>query len=174
MRFDLAVCIIVSLDGSYYNSLGIIMLFASSLFIALQVLNGLLIRSDRAEAVSIPVGIIPAGSDNSLVWTVLGVRDPISASLLIVKVLRVSIFFSNTPSPSFLWVFMATSYMRRVSAVLFCIRDFFQISLLLNLVLMRINSFVTGWFHSSRYLGCRVGSIWANTFWLNCFILWFC
>jgi hypothetical protein len=62
------------------------MLFASSLFIALQVLNGLLIRSDRAEAVSIPVGIIPAGSDNSLVWTVLGIRDPISASLLIVKV----------------------------------------------------------------------------------------
>lgn len=50
-----------------------------------EVLNGLLIRSDRAEAVSIPVGIIPAGSDNSLVWTVLGVRDPISASLLIVK-----------------------------------------------------------------------------------------
>ncbi|XP_062226293.1 sphingoid long-chain bases kinase 1-like isoform X2 [Phragmites australis] len=50
-----------------------------------EVLNGLLIRSDRTEAVSIPVGIIPAGSDNSLVWTVLGVRDPISASLLIVK-----------------------------------------------------------------------------------------
>jgi len=48
-------------------------------------LNGLLIRSDRAEVVSIPVGIIPAWSDNSLVWTVLGVRDPISASLLIVK-----------------------------------------------------------------------------------------
>ncbi|KAL6903783.1 hypothetical protein ACP4OV_004596 [Aristida adscensionis] len=50
-----------------------------------EVLNGLLSRSDRAEAVSIPVGIIPAGSDNSLVWTVLGVRDPVSASLLIVK-----------------------------------------------------------------------------------------
>ncbi|KAF8702860.1 hypothetical protein HU200_032695 [Digitaria exilis] len=50
-----------------------------------EVLNGLLIRDDRTEAVSIPVGIIPAGSDNSLVWTVLGVRDPISASLLIVK-----------------------------------------------------------------------------------------
>lgn len=57
-------------------------------------LNGLLIRSDRTEAVSIPVGIIPAGSDNSLVWTVLGVRDPISASLLIVKVFLVSTFFS--------------------------------------------------------------------------------
>jgi diacylglycerol kinase family enzyme len=52
----------------------------------LQVLNGLLSRSDRAEAVTIPVGIIPAGSDNSLAWTVLGVRDPISASLLIVRV----------------------------------------------------------------------------------------
>ncbi|KAL6651130.1 hypothetical protein ACP70R_010055 [Stipagrostis hirtigluma subsp. patula] len=50
-----------------------------------EVLNGLLTRSDRTEAVSIPVGIIPAGSDNSLVWTVLGVRDPVSASLLIVK-----------------------------------------------------------------------------------------
>ncbi|KAF0893994.1 hypothetical protein E2562_033782 [Oryza meyeriana var. granulata] len=50
-----------------------------------EVFNGLLSRSDRAEAVSIPVGIIPAGSDNSLVWTVLGVKDPISASLLIVK-----------------------------------------------------------------------------------------
>lgn len=32
------------------------------------------------------MGIIPAGSDNSLVWTVLGVRDPISAALAIVKV----------------------------------------------------------------------------------------
>lgn len=50
-----------------------------------EVFNGLLSRSDRTEAVSIPVGIIPAGSDNSLVWTVLGVKDPISASLLIVK-----------------------------------------------------------------------------------------
>ncbi|KAG2650180.1 hypothetical protein PVAP13_1NG244200 [Panicum virgatum] len=50
-----------------------------------EVLNGLLLRSDRTEAVSNPVGIIPAGSDNSLVCTVLGVRDPISASILIVK-----------------------------------------------------------------------------------------
>ncbi|XP_020200395.1 sphingoid long-chain bases kinase 1 [Aegilops tauschii subsp. strangulata] len=50
-----------------------------------EVFNGLLTRSDRTEAVSIPVGIIPAGSDNSLIWTVLGVKDPISASLLIVK-----------------------------------------------------------------------------------------
>ncbi|XP_039064550.1 sphingoid long-chain bases kinase 1-like [Hibiscus syriacus] len=30
-------------------------------------------------------GIIPAGSDNSLVWTVLGVRDPFSAAISIVK-----------------------------------------------------------------------------------------
>ena len=82
---------------SYCSWLVIIILFATSSFIALQVLNGLLLRSDRTEAVSIPVGIIPAGSDNSLVWTVLGVRDPISASLLIVKVCLVSSFFSKRP-----------------------------------------------------------------------------
>jgi hypothetical protein len=35
---------------------------------------------------SVPIGIIPAGSDNSLVWTVLGVKDPISAALSIVRV----------------------------------------------------------------------------------------
>ena len=52
----------------------------------LQVLNGLLTRSNQKEGVSIPIGIVPAGSDNSLVWTVLGVRDPISAALSIVKV----------------------------------------------------------------------------------------
>ncbi|XP_010933775.1 sphingoid long-chain bases kinase 1 [Elaeis guineensis] len=50
-----------------------------------EVLNGLLSRSDQKEAISIPIGIIPAGSDNSLVWTVLGVRDPISAAIAIVK-----------------------------------------------------------------------------------------
>ncbi|RZC74039.1 hypothetical protein C5167_049517 [Papaver somniferum] len=50
-----------------------------------EVLNGLLSRNDPKEAISIPIGIIPAGSDNSLVWTVLGVRDPISAALAIVK-----------------------------------------------------------------------------------------
>jgi diacylglycerol kinase family enzyme len=50
-----------------------------------QVLNGLLTRSNPKEGVSIPIGIVPAGSDNSLVWTVLGVRDPISAALSIVK-----------------------------------------------------------------------------------------
>jgi diacylglycerol kinase family enzyme len=36
-------------------------------------------------AASVPIGIIPAGSDNSLVWTVLGVKDPISAALSIVR-----------------------------------------------------------------------------------------
>ncbi|KAJ6797284.1 sphingoid long-chain bases kinase 1-like [Iris pallida] len=50
-----------------------------------EVLNGLLSRDNQKEAVSIPIGIIPAGSDNSLVWTILGVRDPISAALTIVK-----------------------------------------------------------------------------------------
>ncbi|KAF9603763.1 hypothetical protein IFM89_037849 [Coptis chinensis] len=50
-----------------------------------EVLNGLLSRNDQKEAISIPIGIIPAGSDNSLVWTVLGVRDPVSAAISIVK-----------------------------------------------------------------------------------------
>ncbi|KAL6985065.1 Sphingoid long-chain bases kinase 1 [Sarracenia purpurea var. burkii] len=50
-----------------------------------EVLNGLLSRDNLKEAISIPIGIIPAGSDNSLVWTVLGVRDPISAAIAIVK-----------------------------------------------------------------------------------------
>ncbi|XP_071689557.1 sphingoid long-chain bases kinase 1-like [Rutidosis leptorrhynchoides] len=50
-----------------------------------EVLNGLLCRDNQKEAISIPIGIIPAGSDNSLVWTVLGVRDPVSAALTIVK-----------------------------------------------------------------------------------------
>lgn len=53
----------------------------------MQVLNGLLSRDNQKEAISIPIGIIPAGSDNSLVWTVLGVRDPISAAIAIVKVM---------------------------------------------------------------------------------------
>ncbi|XP_074560268.1 sphingoid long-chain bases kinase 1-like isoform X2 [Curcuma longa] len=37
------------------------------------------------EAISMPIGVIPAGSDNSFIWTVLGVRDPISAAMAIVK-----------------------------------------------------------------------------------------
>ncbi|KAK3019719.1 hypothetical protein RJ639_003155, partial [Escallonia herrerae] len=51
-----------------------------------EVLNGLLSRDNQKEAISVPIGIIPAGSDNSLVWTVLGIRDPISAAIAIVKV----------------------------------------------------------------------------------------
>ncbi|KAI3445149.1 hypothetical protein Pfo_001814 [Paulownia fortunei] len=50
-----------------------------------EVLNGLLSRENQREAMSVPIGIIPAGSDNSLVWTVLGVRDPVSAAIAIVK-----------------------------------------------------------------------------------------
>ncbi|XP_039032704.1 sphingoid long-chain bases kinase 1-like, partial [Hibiscus syriacus] len=50
-----------------------------------EVLNGLLHRDNQKEGISIPIGIIPAGSDNSLVWTVLGVRDPVSAAISIVK-----------------------------------------------------------------------------------------
>ncbi|KAJ3680117.1 hypothetical protein LUZ60_016395 [Juncus effusus] len=50
-----------------------------------EVLNGLLSRTNQKEAISVPIGIIPAGSDNSLVWTVLGIRDPISAAMSIIK-----------------------------------------------------------------------------------------
>lgn len=57
------------------------------MLLIVQVLNGLLCRDNQKEAISIPIGIIPAGSDNSLVWTVLGVRDPVSAALAIVKVI---------------------------------------------------------------------------------------
>lgn len=64
----------------------------------MQVLNGLLSRDNQKEAISIPIGIIPAGSDNSLVWTVLGLRDPVSAAISIVKVL---VSFSPT---SFWWI----------------------------------------------------------------------
>ncbi|KAL5977920.1 hypothetical protein ACLOJK_036943 [Asimina triloba] len=53
-----------------------------------EVLNGLLSRNDQKEAISIPIGIIPSGSDNSLAWTVLGVRDPVSAAIAIVKVVK--------------------------------------------------------------------------------------
>uniref|UniRef100_A0A1D1YE79 Sphingoid long-chain bases kinase 1 n=2 Tax=Anthurium amnicola TaxID=1678845 RepID=A0A1D1YE79_9ARAE len=50
-----------------------------------EVLNGLLGRNNQKEAISIPIGIIPTGSDNSLVWTILGLRDPICAAMNIVK-----------------------------------------------------------------------------------------
>lgn len=51
----------------------------------MQVLNGLLSRDDSEFARTIPLGIIPAGSDNSLVWTVFGIRDPTTAAVAIVK-----------------------------------------------------------------------------------------
>uniref|UniRef100_A0A0A9GEU5 DAGKc domain-containing protein n=1 Tax=Arundo donax TaxID=35708 RepID=A0A0A9GEU5_ARUDO len=50
-----------------------------------EVLNGLLGRDDLKEAIQLPIGIIPAGSDNSLVWTVLGIRDPFSAATAVAK-----------------------------------------------------------------------------------------
>lgn len=49
-----------------------------------EVLNGLLSREDTKSR-TIPIGIIPAGSDNSLIWTVMGIRDPATAALAIVK-----------------------------------------------------------------------------------------
>jgi diacylglycerol kinase family enzyme len=53
-----------------------------------EVLNGLLRRTDIDKAISVPIGIIPTGSDNSLAWSVLGIKDPISATTAIVKVLN--------------------------------------------------------------------------------------
>ncbi|AQK50826.1 Sphingoid long-chain bases kinase 1 [Zea mays] len=50
-----------------------------------EVLNGLLSRDDFDVAIRFPIGIIPAGSDNSLVWTVLGIRDPVSAAIALAK-----------------------------------------------------------------------------------------
>ncbi|KAL6857027.1 hypothetical protein ACP4OV_018409 [Aristida adscensionis] len=50
-----------------------------------EVLNGLLGRDDSKDAIQLPIGIIPAGSDNSLVWTVLGIRDPVSAAIGLAK-----------------------------------------------------------------------------------------
>ncbi|CAM0911265.1 unnamed protein product [Alopecurus aequalis] len=50
-----------------------------------EVLNGLLGRDDLNEALQLPIGIVPAGSDNSLVWTVLGIRDPVSAATALAK-----------------------------------------------------------------------------------------
>ena len=52
-----------------------------------QVVNGLLSREDIEQRFKqIPIGVIPAGSDNSLCWSVMGVRDPSAAALAIVKV----------------------------------------------------------------------------------------
>eukprot|EP00249_Psilotum_nudum_P024382 c29171_g1_i1 orf=1411-3663(+) len=50
-----------------------------------EVLNGLLSRDDHKQSMGVPIGIIPAGSDNSLIWTVMGIQDPVSAALAIVK-----------------------------------------------------------------------------------------
>ncbi|TKW08947.1 hypothetical protein SEVIR_6G058200v4 [Setaria viridis] len=50
-----------------------------------EVLNGLLGRDDFEVAIRLPIGIIPAGSDNSLVWTVLGIKDPVSAAIALAK-----------------------------------------------------------------------------------------
>ncbi|TYH90780.1 hypothetical protein ES332_A13G072500v1 [Gossypium tomentosum] len=50
-----------------------------------KVLNGLLSRDNQKEGISIPIGIIPAGSHNSLIWIVLGVRNPVSAAISIMK-----------------------------------------------------------------------------------------
>lgn len=49
-----------------------------------KVLNGLHSREDEKSR-TIAIGIIPAGSDNSLVWTVFGIRDPVTAALAIIK-----------------------------------------------------------------------------------------
>lgn len=50
-----------------------------------EVLNGLLSREDAKRSRAVPIGIIPAGSDNSLIWSIMGIRDPASAAVAIVK-----------------------------------------------------------------------------------------
>ncbi|MCO5570901.1 hypothetical protein L7F22_024631 [Adiantum nelumboides] len=50
-----------------------------------EVLNGLLSREDAKQSRVVPIGIIPAGSDNSLIWSIMGIRDPASAAVAIVK-----------------------------------------------------------------------------------------
>jgi len=49
-----------------------------------EVLNGLHSREDE-KSCGIAIGIVPAGSDNSLVWTVFGISDPVTAALAIIK-----------------------------------------------------------------------------------------
>lgn len=80
------VCAVIS-ENCRYSSVVSLSFGSLNYNLILQVLNGLLSRDNQKEGISIPIGIIPAGSDNSLVWTVLGVRDPISAALAIVKVI---------------------------------------------------------------------------------------
>ncbi|GAQ77654.1 Long Chain Base Kinase [Klebsormidium nitens] len=50
-----------------------------------EVLNGLFLHPDRKRAMSCPIGVVPAGSDNALVWSVLGVKTATDAALLVVK-----------------------------------------------------------------------------------------
>ncbi|PIA35030.1 hypothetical protein AQUCO_03700342v1 [Aquilegia coerulea] len=85
-----------------------------------EVLNGLLSRNDQKEAISIPIGIIPAGSDNSLVWTVLGVRDPVSAAIAIVKggLTTTDVFAVEWIQTGFIHFGMTVSYFGFVSDVL--------------------------------------------------------
>ncbi|KAK6121501.1 hypothetical protein DH2020_044761 [Rehmannia glutinosa] len=80
---DIVVLIPLTVDSLIVVHAGIICVGGDG--IINEVLNGLLSRDNQKEAISIPIGIIPAGSDNSLVWTVLGVRDPVSAAIAIVK-----------------------------------------------------------------------------------------
>lgn len=54
-----------------------------------EVLNGLFRRSDIDKAISVPIGVVPTGSDNSLAWSVLGIKDPVSATAAIVEVLTI-------------------------------------------------------------------------------------
>ncbi|GLJ13470.1 hypothetical protein SUGI_0213000 [Cryptomeria japonica] len=49
-----------------------------------EVINGLK-KQTNEKFRAIPIGIIPAGSDNSLIWTVFGIRDPVTAALAIIK-----------------------------------------------------------------------------------------
>ncbi|TVU21661.1 hypothetical protein EJB05_31311, partial [Eragrostis curvula] len=57
--------------------------------------NGLLGRDNLNEAIQLPIGIIPAGSDNSLVWTVLGIRDPVSAANAVAKMCLTASYFGS-------------------------------------------------------------------------------
>ena len=69
-----------------FPSLKLSILLMTYFYFLMQVLNGLLSRDDFEVAIQFPIGIIPAGSDNSLVWTVLGIRDPVSAAIALAKV----------------------------------------------------------------------------------------
>lgn len=68
-----------------------------------QVVNGLLGRDDLKEALQLPIGIVPAGSDNSLVWSVLGIRDPVSAATALAKVISWCYVASDNFLHEFCW-----------------------------------------------------------------------